>query len=73
MGVFEEIDMPDQGVRSRHFVSCATHQRLNIDQAGVCHGDSDRVILKDKWMRERAALGIFRGIRDFIEASPGQM
>ena len=47
--------MPDRGVRGvgilypAPLTSCPA-----IDQLGFVTGDSDRVILKDKWMRERA-------------------
>jgi len=73
-GILEEIDMPDRGVRESAFCILRHSPAASIlIKLGFVTGDSDRVILKDKWMRERAALGIFRGIRDFVEAFAGAM
>ncbi|NLY51344.1 MAG: hypothetical protein GX063_00350 [Firmicutes bacterium] len=73
-GILEEIDIPNRGVRESAFHILRHSPAVSVlIKLGFATGAGDQYVLKDSWLRERAALGIFRGIRDFIEASPGQM
>jgi N-acetylmuramoyl-L-alanine amidase len=73
-GILDEIEIPNRGVRESAFHVLRHSPAVSVlVKLGFATGAGDQQILKDSWLRERAALGIFRGIRDFIEARPGRM
>ncbi len=73
-GILEELEIPNRGVRESAFHILRQAPTVSIlIKLGFATGDGDQHILRDRWLRERAALGIFRGIREYIEACLSQM
>ncbi|MGI6566076.1 MAG: hypothetical protein GX341_01460 [Firmicutes bacterium] len=70
----EEVEIPDRGVKESAFYVLRHAPTVSVlVKLGFATGDRDGHILMDRWLRERAALGIFRGIRAFMEAGAIQM
>ncbi|NMB24388.1 MAG: N-acetylmuramoyl-L-alanine amidase [Firmicutes bacterium] len=72
--VLEELGTINRGVREAAFCLlryiAATPVLIKV---GFITGQEDSAVVASPWMRERAALGIFRGVREYIEENPPQM
>ncbi len=72
--VLEGLGTINRGVREAAFCVlryiAATSALIKV---GFITGKEDSAVVASPWMRERAALGIFRGVREYIEENPPQM
>ncbi|NMB46948.1 MAG: hypothetical protein GX998_11145 [Firmicutes bacterium] len=66
--VLEELETVNRGVREAAFYLLRHSPVVTVlAKLGFVTGCHDHPMLGSIWMRERAALGIFRGIREYIE------
>lgn len=72
--LLEELGTMNRGVREAAFTLLRHSPSVPIlVKIGFVTGNQDKAILSSRWMRERAALAIFRGIREYFEGCAGQM
>ena len=72
--VLEELRTINRGIKEAAFFLLRHSTAVPVVvKVGFLTGSHDSAILGDRWMRERAALGIFRGIREYIEGRLRQM
>ncbi|NLJ86161.1 MAG: hypothetical protein GX322_06945 [Firmicutes bacterium] len=72
--VLEELGTLNRGVREAAFYLLRHVSSVSVlIKVGFLTGLEDSTKVADPWLRERVALGIFRGIRDYIEVHSVQM
>jgi N-acetylmuramoyl-L-alanine amidase len=72
--LLEELETANRGVREAAFYLLRHVPVVPIlVKVGFVTGSHDNAVLADRWMRERAALGIFRGIREYTEGSASRL
>lgn len=72
--LLEELRTTNRGIREAAFFLLRHSFAVPVlIKVGFLTGSHDSTILADRWTREKAALGIFRGIREYIEGRTRQL
>ncbi len=72
--VLDELGTINRGVREAAFYLLRHVSSTPVlIKVGFITGLEDSNLVSSPWMRERVALGIFRGIREYIEENPPEM